>query len=89
MKTYQDLCREARARVEEVDCERLRGALESGASSVLLDIREADEVAGGLIPGAVVLPRGMLEKHVGDVAPDRSAPSTRCWCRPDSPLIHG
>ena len=74
MKTYQDLCREARARVEEIDCEGLRGALESGASSVLLDIREGDEVAGGLIPGAAVLPRGMLEKHVGDVAPDRSAP---------------
>ena len=72
MKTYADFCREARARIEEVDCETLRTALESGSSTTLLDVRESDEMADGLIPGAVVLPRGLIEKHVAEVISDRA-----------------
>jgi selenocysteine lyase/cysteine desulfurase/glyoxylase-like metal-dependent hydrolase (beta-lactamase superfamily II)/rhodanese-related sulfurtransferase len=74
MKTYQDFCKEARAQVEEIGCAELREAMEGGAPCTVLDIREADEVASGLIPGAVVLPRGLIEKHVGEVVSDRSAP---------------
>ncbi|MFZ5479938.1 MAG: aminotransferase class V-fold PLP-dependent enzyme [Myxococcota bacterium] len=74
MKTWQELCREARQRVEEIDCEALRAALEGGGTVALLDVREPDEVAGGLIPGAVVLPRGLLEENVHTVIPDPSTP---------------
>lgn len=73
MRTYEDICREARGRISEIDCEGLRTALESGAHSVLLDVRGSDEISAGLIPGAIVLPRGRIERHVAEVVPDRDA----------------
>jgi selenocysteine lyase/cysteine desulfurase/glyoxylase-like metal-dependent hydrolase (beta-lactamase superfamily II)/rhodanese-related sulfurtransferase len=74
MKTWNDLCREARSRVAEIDCAALRAALEGGEPTVLLDVREADELADGLIPGAVVLPRGLVEENVAQVAADPNVP---------------
>lgn len=72
MKTYADFCREARARTTEIDPADLREVLESGANSVVLDVREGDETRGGLIPGAVALARGMVEQHIEEVVPTRT-----------------
>ncbi len=74
MTTFQEMCREARAHVEEIDCQSLRAVLEGGAATSLLDVRETDELGEGFIPGATVLPRGLLEEHIVEIAPDRSLP---------------
>jgi selenocysteine lyase/cysteine desulfurase/rhodanese-related sulfurtransferase len=73
MRSYEELCREARARVSVVDCEALREALAGGKPLTLLDVRDPDEHAGGIVPGALLLPRGRLEKHAADVLPDAEA----------------
>nr|MBA2415957.1 molybdopterin biosynthesis protein MoeB [Geodermatophilaceae bacterium] len=55
--------------VEVGEAERLRA---SGA--VLLDVREADEVEQGSVPGAMHIPRGFLEFRIEDTVSDRNQP---------------
>jgi len=42
--------------------------------AVALDVREADETAQGILPDAVVIPRGLLEMQVEGAMPDKSRP---------------
>jgi cysteine desulfurase/selenocysteine lyase len=41
---------------------------------VVIDIREHDELTDGVVPGAVMLPRGLLEKHIGEHVTEASTP---------------
>jgi rhodanese-related sulfurtransferase len=59
MKSAHDLVSEAKARIHEVDLEAAEAAIRD--ADVLLDVREADEFHAGHIPGAVNVPRGLLE----------------------------
>lgn len=61
-----------KAQITETTTEALRRALDAGESLVLLDVREADEVAAGHIPGALHVPRGVLELRVEGLIPDRA-----------------
>lgn len=63
-KTYADFVRDALSRVPSITCEDVRKRLENPASVVLLDVREEDEYEDGVLPGSVLLPRGLVEKHV-------------------------
>ncbi len=71
---YKDFVRDALTRVPEVSCEQLHARLDAGGDMVLLDIREQDEFDGGVLPGAVLLPRGLVEKHVHEHIPDKQRP---------------
>jgi rhodanese-related sulfurtransferase len=51
----------------------------AGEKFVLLDVREPDEHARGMIAGAVPLPRGMLEVNVDQVTTDKEAKIV-CYC---------
>jgi cysteine desulfurase / selenocysteine lyase len=68
---YQDFVKDALSRVPEVTCEVLQEQL--AQAPLLLDIREPDELTQGALPGAVLLPRGLLEKHAHDHLPDKAA----------------
>jgi rhodanese-related sulfurtransferase len=58
--TAADLVAEANSRIESIDPEHTARALADGA--VVVDLREADELEEtGAIPGAVHVPRGLLE----------------------------
>jgi rhodanese-related sulfurtransferase len=59
MKTAHDLVAAAKARIPEVSVADAEAAIRE--SSVLVDVREADEFAAGHVPGAVHISRGMLE----------------------------
>jgi molybdopterin/thiamine biosynthesis adenylyltransferase/rhodanese-related sulfurtransferase len=61
-----------RAQVPEVAALEAQARLEAHPEVVLLDVREADEVATGLIAGAHHIPRGFLELRVEDVTRDRA-----------------
>ncbi len=70
---YKDFVRDALTRVPEVSCEELGAILERRDRVLLLDVRESDETTDGVLSGAVLLPRGLLEKHVHEHVPDRNA----------------
>ncbi len=59
MKTAHDLVVAARARITEISAEQAQAAL--AGTEVLIDVREPDEFAAGHLPGAVNIPRGLLE----------------------------
>jgi selenocysteine lyase/cysteine desulfurase/rhodanese-related sulfurtransferase len=76
-RSYADLVAAARARCREVDPGELgelgESAHAAGRRLVVLDVRERSELAAGTLPGATLLPRGIVEKHVADLVPDRDA----------------
>lgn len=66
-KTYEDFVREALDVVEQVSVARAQELLASGdALAVFLDVREANELSQGSIPGALAIPRGRLESDAPD-----------------------
>lgn len=58
--------------ITTTDVPSARQRLADGARA--LDVREPDETAQGIVPGAVVIPRGTLEMNVEQALPDKSAP---------------
>src|SRR5258706_14478779 len=70
--SYQTFVADALSRVKEITCEEAHA--HRARHAIFLDVREADERAFGALPDAVALPRGLLEKHIGDHVPDRNAP---------------
>lgn len=59
MKNAQDLVIQAKAAIHEVTLPEAEEAIRQ--SDVLIDVREADEFAAGHLPGALLVPRGLLE----------------------------
>ena len=72
--TFQDMLASAKAQIREISVHDLSARLGAPDPPLLLDIREADEHANGLIPGAKPLPRGFLELRVESLVPDKSRP---------------
>lgn len=62
MKTVQDMVAEAKAAIREIGPAELQELQASGTPVV--DVREPAEFADGHIPGAVNIPRGVLEFEV-------------------------
>jgi adenylyltransferase/sulfurtransferase len=70
--TYRDLLEQVRTRIAEVDATGAQALIDAGA--VAIDVREADEVAQGMVPGATAIPRGFLEARIEDAVRDRETP---------------
>lgn len=74
VKNYNQLMNEARNSVPELTPEEVHGQRNNENSSVLLDVREKDEVRQGYIEGAVSIPRGFLEIQVEGILPEKNKP---------------
>jgi len=66
-KGMKDFVAEAKARVAEVSTEDV--AALSSNSVLLLDVREPGEFQAGFLPGAINVPRGMLEAKADPTMP--------------------
>ncbi|PAP75714.1 rhodanese-like domain-containing protein [Rubrivirga marina] len=64
----------ARAEITETDPATVRQRMEAGEDMVLVDVREPDEWDRGHLPGAVAMPRGVLERDIEAAFPDPDAP---------------
>lgn len=58
--------------MKEITPVEVKELLESGKQLNLVDVRESDEVAEGMIPGAIHIPLGDVEARVGEL--DKSKP---------------
>jgi molybdopterin/thiamine biosynthesis adenylyltransferase/rhodanese-related sulfurtransferase len=73
-----EFIRQIKSQIAQVDPGEVNEALSAdGASNgdgsiALIDVRESEEVARGLIPGAKHVPRGHLESRIEGAVPDRS-----------------
>lgn len=70
MKSAHDLVAAAKQRITEIEMSKADAAIRD--ANILLDVREPDEYAAGHIPGAINIPRGMLEFRMS-AAPELTA----------------
>ncbi|HEY7468675.1 MAG TPA: molybdopterin-synthase adenylyltransferase MoeB [Acidimicrobiia bacterium] len=71
MASYRDLVEQALSQIEEMLPEQLETRL---TEYEVIDVREVGEHAHGAIPGARLLPRGLLERDIAGVVPDPGRP---------------
>jgi rhodanese-related sulfurtransferase len=57
----KEMVAEAKGRVREISPQDVKRALDEGEDVLLVDVREPHEYAQGHVPGALNVPRGMLE----------------------------
>ncbi|HEX8107538.1 MAG TPA: molybdopterin-synthase adenylyltransferase MoeB [Kofleriaceae bacterium] len=74
MVTFDTLLRELRGKTPEIEPTTLDAALRGAARPALIDVREPDEHAQGMIPGTLHIPRGFLELRIERNVPDRGTP---------------
>lgn len=70
---FKMLVDEAKKEIKEIDVDELKRMQHAGEKFVLIDVREPDEHARGMIPGAQPMPRGMLEVNVDQITTDKNA----------------
>jgi sulfur-carrier protein adenylyltransferase/sulfurtransferase len=69
---FKQLVDDAKLKIREISPEELKHMLEVGEDFTMIDVREPDEHAGGTIPGAVTMPRGILERDIDTVTTEES-----------------
>ena len=70
-KTAAQLVAEAKASIENLTPDQVQAEVAQGA--LLVDVREGTECALGMIPGALHVPRGMLEFRADPASPAHHA----------------
>jgi rhodanese-related sulfurtransferase len=68
---FKQLVDEARSQISEIGPNDLRRMQQSGEDFTLIDVREREEQAKGVIPGAVSIPRGILEINIDKITTDK------------------
>ena len=67
------LVNEVKTRVRELGFREVKQRLDAGEKFTLVDVREDNEWAKGHLPGAVHLGKGIIERDIEQVIPDKSA----------------
>ena len=67
-----DLTAEARAQILQVPVEAAKLMFDTG-DYLFIDVREPNETEMGLVPGAQLVPRGLLEFRIASIAPDKNS----------------
>ena len=70
---FLKLVNEAKSRVEEIDLAGYQQLRASGEPHVLIDTREDSEWAAGHVAGAVHLSKGVIERDIETMIPDKDA----------------
>jgi rhodanese-related sulfurtransferase len=70
---FLNLVKDAKKRVKEEDFRETKKRLDAGEKIILVDTREDSEWARGHIPGAIHLGKGVIERDIEKVIPDKEA----------------
>lgn len=73
MSNFRDLLGKVRSEIDEVEAAEVHERLKQGDKLEILDVRETDEVAHGVVPGARHLGRAHFESRVEDMLGDKDA----------------
>lgn len=71
---FKQLVDEAKREIKEISVADLKHMQRSGEGFTLLDVRERDEWERGTIPGAVTIPRGVIERDIDQVTTNKQQP---------------
>ena len=72
-KTPEKIVQEAKASINEVSVEQLKKMLDNNEDIIVLDVRDRDEFEKQFIPGAIHMSRGLVDLHLYEIVPDKSA----------------
>jgi rhodanese-related sulfurtransferase len=67
---FLSLVKDAKKRVKETNVGDVKRRMDGGENFVLVDVREESEWAGGHLPGAVHLGKGIIERDIEAKVPD-------------------
>jgi rhodanese-related sulfurtransferase len=70
--TKKDLVKEAKSKITEISPAEAKAQLDKGGA-IFLDCREPSEYKAGHIPGALNIPRGLLEFKIAKKIPDKNS----------------
>lgn len=70
---FLDLVNEYRPQVKETDVSHVKSRLDNNDKFVLIDVREDNEWDKGHIPTAIHLSRGIIERDIVKVIPNKSS----------------
>jgi len=71
---FLKLVEDAKKRVRETNVQEVKKQLDAGKRFHLVDVREDSEWARGRLPGALHLSKGVIERDIEQVIPDKNAP---------------
>ena len=71
--SYSELIADVRRSIAAVTLEEIKRRLEAKVAMVLVDVREREELRAGIIPGAIHIPRGLLEMEIERQVPHKHA----------------
>ena len=71
---FLKLVNDAKSRIREVGIEELRRMLSARGQILLIDTREESEWAAGHAAGALQLGKGIIERDIETLAPDKKQP---------------
>jgi len=78
IKKPMELIREAKSGTFCLTAEGAQAQLAEDPATVIIDVREPEEVAASAVAGAVNIPRGVLEMKVEQLVPTHDAPVLLC-----------
>ena len=65
----QEMVREALQTVDPISVEAAKAEMDAGTASLVVDVREPNEFDQGHLPGAINVPRGLLELRADSASP--------------------
>ncbi len=68
---FLTLVNDAKSRIRQIDIDEYKRMLASGEAPVLVDVREDSEWSAGHAAGAVHLGKGIIERDIEGVVPDK------------------
>ncbi len=66
------LVNDAKTRIKQWSFQEVKRRLDAGEKFLLVDVREDHEWAGGHLPGAMHLGKGIIERDIEQAVPDKS-----------------
>ena len=79
MSNFDDLIKQVKKEVSELKPEQVAERTGKKPSPVIIDVREPEEFEQGIVPGAVTIPRGLLELNIEEEVPEKSR-EVICYC---------
>lgn len=76
---FLKIVEDARSRIREINLDTFLKKRDSGESFVLVDVREESEWAAGHLPDAIYIGKGVIERDIENLHPDRNTPLI-CYC---------
>jgi rhodanese-related sulfurtransferase len=71
---FLEIVEASKAQIRETDCARVMERIKAGEQFHFVDVREESEWALGRAKGAIHLGKGIIERDIESVIPDKTAP---------------